>query len=1201
MHIFESLLQQAIGIQSLAQHKFQNIPLISQHSKSFRELCTSLISQNKYLVENCHSNQIDSAKATNGGSMIAYMTQTPTNHKDLSDSKNNQITGANMSSILKQSFRASNISDQQQTYGTTSELRKAEQKLEEYRVVLKNLESELKHTKQKEQQFSSEIDRLRNDNMSLNEQLMEALNRANAKARDNSSNRKDRLSTSMKQQQTLEIQELLKLHEESEDILKKKMTLIQILEQQLKDQSGDMQLLESTIMELKQETRVKDDQLYMLNRELQRQDAFNNELQHQNFDIQLSIANDKTNKLSMSSRNGQPDQHRASSQLTKSFVNQFELQRNAIVQSLILEDIFRQSQNQTSEERLLIERLDDQQLVYSKLEEKFRTIIREREIIEEAITGIVEFEAICEGKLASLMGCVTEYQGQLKDRDSQQQNHINSLYQFLQSALKEALIIFEHHQISDSSQSDQPQNPLAKLRDLQMNLGVQTMGTTFDTLINIIFEKIKSQTTLLKSSKDDLNKLKYDWERKNSEVFVEFQDQIADLKVVINRQNIEIEELTVKLVTTENDKSWEQLRDKLLQEKSQMQNQLLTSDSQNAQMSQKLRIIEDDQKHVLNALQTLTSTNLKLKSHTFQDKSKETLFGLIKSQMLEMIDQIRIFCEQLRSDNDILNRQISKLTDQVRNLEDARDSNRHMSNELKNEIESLKNQLKQTLISKEYAQNDEKKQQVYLEQILRNLQDLKYQNETTMHVSPHRSHLIPHYQYISENPSMNNSSFPKRDHSQNNSLTPQNNLNLIEEQLSEGEGHEIPEKDQNNHEEKQSVKQQSANNSKRGSLTPKYTAAVDYSQYLHNKSVEEASLNESKESRNTITQHKKSNPLQEMSFNNLLNTQKKTHHNKENLDSLIQKFRLENQAFSSRVQNLKSRIDTAYDKFANQQQTKSSNKVSEYRSKRQSKQNEEFTQVKKNNTVNLSKRFMGSMQDSDEENQNTHNLHRRSVNSSTHQYPQVQVEVDGDHYDENEYGQLNPRKTKKLSRVVAERESANTVMMMHDQNSHQNIFGSASRRTSEPDNNNNSGYYQRTSGNPRRQNTLNSSVDNNSLMKQRAYLTASDEEGEMSDDLMGGMTLGRGSNKNNNSQQMSQNNQRVKQQYNVINTSANNNDQDLSRSSYNTQSNSRKPQQTATATSTTVTVSKQQQQKTTKRLLEKFQMYNAQHKEGARH
>ena len=32
-------------------------------------------------------------------------------------------------------------------------------------------------------------------------------------------------------QQTLEIQELLKLHEESEDILKKKMTLIQILEQ----------------------------------------------------------------------------------------------------------------------------------------------------------------------------------------------------------------------------------------------------------------------------------------------------------------------------------------------------------------------------------------------------------------------------------------------------------------------------------------------------------------------------------------------------------------------------------------------------------------------------------------------------------------------------------------------------------------------------------------------------------------------------------------------------------------------------------------------------------------------------------------------------------------------------------------------------------------------------------------------------------
>lgn len=128
-----------------------------------------------------------------------------------------------------------------------------------------------------------------------------------------------------------------------------------------------------------------------------------------------------------------------------------------------------------------------------------------------------------------------------------------------------------------------------------------------------------------------------------------------------------------------------------------------------------------------------------------------------------------------------------------------------------------------------------------------------------------------------------------------------------------------------------------------------------------------ASLNESKESRNTIIGNKKSNPLQEMSFNNLLNTQKKTQHNKENLDSLIQKFRLENQAFSSRVQNLKSRIDTAYDKFANQQKTKSGSNVSEYRSKKnsskyQSNQTDEFanTNNKKNKTMNLSKKFMGS-------------------------------------------------------------------------------------------------------------------------------------------------------------------------------------------------------------------------------------------------
>jgi hypothetical protein len=62
-----------------------------------------------------------------------------------------------------------------------------------------------------------------------------------------------------------------------------------------------------------------------------------------------------------------------------------------------------------SEERLLLERLEDQKLLYQKLEERFRTIIREREIIEEAITGIVDFEAMCESKLAMLMQSVSEY------------------------------------------------------------------------------------------------------------------------------------------------------------------------------------------------------------------------------------------------------------------------------------------------------------------------------------------------------------------------------------------------------------------------------------------------------------------------------------------------------------------------------------------------------------------------------------------------------------------------------------------------------------------------------------------------------------------------------------------------------------------------------------------------------------------------
>ena len=38
--------------------------------------------------------------------------------------------------------------------------------------------------------------------------------------------------------------------------------------------------------------------------------------------------------------------------------------------------------------------------------------------------------------------------------------------------------------------------------------------------------------------------------------------------------------------------------------------------------------------------------------------------------------------------------------------------------------------------------------------------------------------------------------------------------------------------------------------------------------------------------------------------------------NKENIDALISKFRLENQAFSNRVHSLKSKIDTAYTRFS---------------------------------------------------------------------------------------------------------------------------------------------------------------------------------------------------------------------------------------------------------------------------------------------
>jgi hypothetical protein len=43
--------------------------------------------------------------------------------------------------------------------------------------------------------------------------------------------------------------------------------------------------------------------------------------------------------------------------------------------------------------------------------------------------------------------------------------------------------------------------------------------------------------------------------------------------------------------------------------------------------------------------------------------------------------------------------------------------------------------------------------------------------------------------------------------------------------------------------------------------------------------------------------------------------------NKENIDALISKFRLENQAFSNRVHSLKSKIDTAYTRFSQKPQS----------------------------------------------------------------------------------------------------------------------------------------------------------------------------------------------------------------------------------------------------------------------------------------
>lgn len=64
-----------------------------------------------------------------------------------------------------------------------------------------------------------------------------------------------------------------------------------------------------------------------------------------------------------------------------------------------MEKIIKESHKENLHETILAERIDDQQLLYSKLEDKFRAIIKEREIIESAIGGIVEFESICESKL----------------------------------------------------------------------------------------------------------------------------------------------------------------------------------------------------------------------------------------------------------------------------------------------------------------------------------------------------------------------------------------------------------------------------------------------------------------------------------------------------------------------------------------------------------------------------------------------------------------------------------------------------------------------------------------------------------------------------------------------------------------------------------------------------------------------------------
>ncbi len=49
----------------------------------------------------------------------------------------------------------------------------------------------------------------------------------------------------------------------------------------------------------------------------------------------------------------------------------------------------------------------------------------------------------------------------------------------------------------------------------------------------------------------------------------------------------------------------------------------------------------------------------------------------------------------------------------------------------------------------------------------------------------------------------------------------------------------------------------------------------------------------------------------EMSFNNFPNTTRKTPQNKENLDALVKKLSVENEAFSNRVKNLKQKIEHA--------------------------------------------------------------------------------------------------------------------------------------------------------------------------------------------------------------------------------------------------------------------------------------------------